>query len=278
MLGVRLEFTMEEFFAEGGVTTFTDRMAASLGIHAADLKVVAVYEGSTIIDFQVLSDIGAETPLNLAAVQETFEAVVSTMDTFMGSPVLNAVSGGAPIVTPNTVIDEASDILDIFDFGLDDGDDDESEEEPPEPEVVVEVRWEESDSPYAAASTTTGYIAILACIIVILLLVIVALSLYKKIVSNERVAKAMTETAKTEQDPDDGGHPLALQYAPDTAGMARTAGEGFGGSDFLGSAKRREDTRSEKEELGDSFAALKYGTTDRGKEGDALAGAPISGS
>lgn len=39
-LAVRLEFTMEEFFAKGGVTTFTDRMAANLGIHSADLKVV----------------------------------------------------------------------------------------------------------------------------------------------------------------------------------------------------------------------------------------------
>jgi len=40
MLAIRMEFTMEEFFDKGGVTTFTDRMAAVLGIHKADLKVV----------------------------------------------------------------------------------------------------------------------------------------------------------------------------------------------------------------------------------------------
>ena len=40
MLAIRMEFTMEQFFAKGGVTTFTDRMAAVLGIHKADLKVV----------------------------------------------------------------------------------------------------------------------------------------------------------------------------------------------------------------------------------------------
>ena len=40
MLGVRMEFTLDEFFASGGVTTFADRMAAVLGIHAADIKVV----------------------------------------------------------------------------------------------------------------------------------------------------------------------------------------------------------------------------------------------
>jgi hypothetical protein len=105
MLGVRLEFTMEEFFATGGVVSFVDRMAASLGIHAADIRVVSVYEGSTIIDFQIISDIFEDTPLNLDNVKETFEAVVSTMDTFMGSKVLNAISTGKPIITPNTVLD-----------------------------------------------------------------------------------------------------------------------------------------------------------------------------
>ena len=54
MLGIRLEFTMDEFFADGGVVTFADRMAAVLGIHAADIKVVSVYEGTTIIEFQVV--------------------------------------------------------------------------------------------------------------------------------------------------------------------------------------------------------------------------------
>lgn len=82
-------------------------MAASLGIHAADIKVVSVYEGSTIVDFQIISSITDAVPLDLASVKETFESVVSTMDTFMGSPVLNAISTGTPIVTPNTVLDES---------------------------------------------------------------------------------------------------------------------------------------------------------------------------
>lgn len=54
MLGIRLEFTLDEFFADGGVVSFQDRMAAVLGIHAADIKVVSIYEGSTIVQFQVL--------------------------------------------------------------------------------------------------------------------------------------------------------------------------------------------------------------------------------
>jgi hypothetical protein len=80
-------------------------MAASLGIHKADIRVVSVYEGSTIVDFQIISDLFEDTPLNLDTVKETFETVVSTLDTFMGSKVLNAVSTGKPIITPNTVLD-----------------------------------------------------------------------------------------------------------------------------------------------------------------------------
>ena len=44
MLGVRLEFTLEKFYEKGGPTEFTHRMAAVLGIHFADIKVVTAYE------------------------------------------------------------------------------------------------------------------------------------------------------------------------------------------------------------------------------------------
>ncbi len=53
MLSIRLEWTMEAFFEDGGIGTFTNRMAAALGIHAADLKVVQAYEGSVILVFQI---------------------------------------------------------------------------------------------------------------------------------------------------------------------------------------------------------------------------------
>ena len=56
MLTVRLEFTVKEFFADEGVSRFSDRMTAVLGIHRADLKVVQVYEGSAIVEFQVFAD------------------------------------------------------------------------------------------------------------------------------------------------------------------------------------------------------------------------------
>jgi len=48
---IRLQWTVSEFYASGGSTTFCDRMAASLGIQAADIKVVSVYQGSVIVNF-----------------------------------------------------------------------------------------------------------------------------------------------------------------------------------------------------------------------------------
>ena len=79
MLAIRMEFTMSEFYGKGGVTTFTDRMAAVLGIHRADLKVVTVYEGSTIVEFQVMSDPEAEEEediVDLSDVTSKFEEFV----------------------------------------------------------------------------------------------------------------------------------------------------------------------------------------------------------
>jgi len=55
MLAIRLEWTLEEFFQADGISVFIDRMAAALGIHKADMKVVQVYEGSVIIEFEVMA-------------------------------------------------------------------------------------------------------------------------------------------------------------------------------------------------------------------------------
>jgi len=44
---------MNEFFADGGTTTFVDRLTASLGIHASQVKIVSVYEGSLVVNYEV---------------------------------------------------------------------------------------------------------------------------------------------------------------------------------------------------------------------------------
>lgn len=50
---VRMEWTMDAFFAEGGTTSFIDRLTASLGIHASTVKIVSVYEGSLIVNYEI---------------------------------------------------------------------------------------------------------------------------------------------------------------------------------------------------------------------------------
>lgn len=54
---VRMEWTMDEFYASGGVVSFTNRVAAALGIHASTIKTVSVYEGSLVVEFIILADI-----------------------------------------------------------------------------------------------------------------------------------------------------------------------------------------------------------------------------
>lgn len=44
---------MDEFFSGGGTTTFVDRITASLGIHASEVKIVSVYEGSLVVNYEV---------------------------------------------------------------------------------------------------------------------------------------------------------------------------------------------------------------------------------
>lgn len=58
---VRMSWTLSDFFADGGSTTFMDRLAGSLGIHASTIKVVSVYEGSVVLDYEIGIDESAVT-------------------------------------------------------------------------------------------------------------------------------------------------------------------------------------------------------------------------
>jgi len=63
-----MEWTMDAFFKEGGTTSFMDRVAGSLGIHASTIKIVSVYEGSLVVNYEI-SDPNND-PVALKAVQE----------------------------------------------------------------------------------------------------------------------------------------------------------------------------------------------------------------
>jgi hypothetical protein len=53
---IRMEWTLEAFFSAGGTTKFVDRLTAALGIHASTVKIVSVYEGSLIINYDITVD------------------------------------------------------------------------------------------------------------------------------------------------------------------------------------------------------------------------------
>ena len=66
---VRMEWTMDEFFNNGGTTKFVDRVAGSLGIHASTIKIVSVYEGSIVLNYDIVA--ATESADELAAIQKT---------------------------------------------------------------------------------------------------------------------------------------------------------------------------------------------------------------
>ena len=59
---MQLNWTLEEFYADGGMTKFTERVATALNVPAWRIKTVAVYEGSVIVDFFLLPDPDARDP------------------------------------------------------------------------------------------------------------------------------------------------------------------------------------------------------------------------
>lgn len=64
---------MNEFFSNGGTTAFIDRVAGSLGIHASTIKIVSVYEGSVVLNYDITPDEDEDT--STADAQAALEAI-----------------------------------------------------------------------------------------------------------------------------------------------------------------------------------------------------------
>lgn len=100
MLAIRLEWTLKAFFQEDGIGKFTDRMAAVLGIHRADLKVVKVYEGSVIVEFEVTAEESDEDPIaTLQLIEKKFKTETPTLGNSLGAPVMQLVTSEGTIVS-----------------------------------------------------------------------------------------------------------------------------------------------------------------------------------
>lgn len=100
MLAIRLETTVRNFYEDDGITTFYDTMASILGINAADLKVVQVFEGSAII--QIIVNSAEEGDPNaietLVAIQDDFIANAESYSEELGAPVMQVLTDEGDIV------------------------------------------------------------------------------------------------------------------------------------------------------------------------------------
>jgi len=100
MVSVRLDWTLEEFYAADGVDSFTDRMAAVLGVHASQIKVVAVYQGSVIVEYFVETLPDDEDPeKTLNQIELNFYEAVASGDLDLGAPLIDAMSNGRVVKT-----------------------------------------------------------------------------------------------------------------------------------------------------------------------------------
>lgn len=76
---------MEKFFNGGGTTTFIDRIAGSLGIHASTIKIVSVYEGSLVVNYAIENDDADQ----LAAIESKQTEAFATGAMDVGAPILD---------------------------------------------------------------------------------------------------------------------------------------------------------------------------------------------
>lgn len=93
---VRMEWTVSEFFDSGGTTAFVDRLSGSLGIHASTIKVVSVYEGSLVVNYEMTASEDDDSGMALeelaAAQTEAFANPDSGIADAIGAPVLTVAA------------------------------------------------------------------------------------------------------------------------------------------------------------------------------------------
>jgi len=77
---------MDAFFSGGGTTQFIDRLTASLGIHASTVKIVSVYEGSLVVNYEIAPPDGDPEKLDELAARQNEVLTSNSVD--LGAPVL----------------------------------------------------------------------------------------------------------------------------------------------------------------------------------------------
>lgn len=99
-----MEWTFAEFFADGGTTKFVDRLAASLGIHGSEIKIVSVYEGSLIIDYFIVNAVNDMIALELTKKKQ--EELMALDKLNLGAPILDSTINSNKIIADGKVVAE----------------------------------------------------------------------------------------------------------------------------------------------------------------------------
>ena len=96
-----MEWTLEAFFAKGGTTAFVDRVCGALGIHASTVKIVSLYEGSLVVNYNLVADAAPDAPsLEFIQAAQTEQFASGGLD--LGAPLLEVA------VVPPAAIAEAA--------------------------------------------------------------------------------------------------------------------------------------------------------------------------
>ena len=106
MTKVRMDWSLDQFFADGGTTRFVDRLAASLGISANRIKTVAVYEGSVIIDFVIEAEEGqtaTEAAAALEVVQQKLVTQVNEGSLDIGAPIMGLQGNSGEVLAGDPI-------------------------------------------------------------------------------------------------------------------------------------------------------------------------------
>ena len=92
---LRISWTLQEFYANGGATSFVNNLGASLGIHPSTIKVVAVWEGSVNVQYEIQS--GTNDTAELSQIETTLKAKIVDGTLNVGAEILDATITDIPV-------------------------------------------------------------------------------------------------------------------------------------------------------------------------------------
>uniref|UniRef100_A0A7S3JIP0 Uncharacterized protein n=1 Tax=Euplotes harpa TaxID=151035 RepID=A0A7S3JIP0_9SPIT len=105
---VRLQISFTDFFSTIGNTNFIDRLTSALGITQDKLKIVRVYEGSTIVEWYITSSQSTSTQRQkeLKELVDKSLALYNSGSLNLGAPILDftsqMVTSSGTVVTTNS--------------------------------------------------------------------------------------------------------------------------------------------------------------------------------